>query len=301
MDGRTNPQVVQLNHHELQSVGAKRWPAIPRAVQASSFPEANSASQHPASENWRWDGGDEPATSYQRVVVRVSDERETLVVGTSHVARVESALVRNGCNVVAIRGGSTAELGQFLNRSTNLGQPKNVIIVAGGNDVAELNRVEGRELYNARRVAESLEGLVKVCESKFPGGLYVTGTIIPRMMGKGGGFRDRCLFIDQIEDIDRVIQQVNGSHHHYLTDALVSDRCTEKRSVGQGGDHKVGVRLGLPKVDLYLKDKVHLNSNGNVLFGRMVGLILDSLTFDNYESRCQLGDSLADGSFLWKF
>lgn len=298
MDGRTNPVAAQLSQRGLQSAGAKRLPKIPRAVQVSGN---NSASQHPASENWRWDGEDEASTPYQRVVVRVSDERETLVVGTSHVARVEGALVRNGCNVVAIRGGSTTELSQFLNRSTNLGQPKNVIIVAGGNDVAELNGIEGRELYNARRVAENLEGLVKVCEFKFPGGLYVTGTIIPRMLGKGGGFRDRCLFIDQIEDIDKMIQQVSASHHHYLTDALVSDRCTEKRSVGQGGEHKVGVRLGLPKVDLYLKDRVHLNSTGNVLFGRMVGLILDSLTFDNYESRCQLGESLADGSFLWKF
>ena len=62
---------------------------------------------------------------------------------------------------------------------------------------------------------------------------------------------------------------MSASHHHYLTDALVSDQCTEKRSVGQGGEHKVGVRLGMPKVDLYFKDKVHLNSNGNVLFGRM--------------------------------
>ncbi len=40
---------------------------------------------------------------------------------------------------------------------------------------------------------------------------------------------------------------------------------------------------------------------GNVLFGRMIRIILDSLTFDSYENRCQLGDSLADRSLLWKF
>ena len=295
------PQNMLASQRGSQSVDTNRWSTPNRVANNQNHSPNGQPHNFPASGGWPSLGENETTHGYQKVVVRVSKERETLVVGTSHVARVEGALMRNGCNILAIRGGRTAELTSLLNRSTNLGNPRNVIIVAGGNDIQDLNGIEGRELSNAHRVAENLEGLVKVCETKFPGGKCVTGTIIPRMMGKGGGFRDRCLFIDQIEDIDRMIRQVNKSHHHFLSDALVSDRCMEVRQLGQGGEHKHGVRLGLPKVDLFLKDRVHLNDRGNVMFGRMIGAILDSLTFENYESRHQLGDRPGDGSFLWKF
>ena len=295
------PQNMPAGHGQgSQSMDTNRWTTVGRIANDQGYPAGNQPPNLPASEEWQT-GGNDTAKGYQKVVVRISKERETLVVGTSHVARVEGALMRNGCNVVAIRGGRTAELTHFLNRSTNLGRPKNIIIVAGGNDVQDLNGVEGRELSNAQRVAENLEGLVKVCEAKFPEGNCVTGTIIPRMMGKGGGFRDRCLFVDQLEDIDRMIRQVNKSHHHYLTDALVSDRCTDVRQTGQGGEHKKNVRLGIPKVDLFVKDRVHLNDRGNVLFGRMIGVILDCLTFENFEGRHYLGEKRGEGAFLWKF
>ena len=298
---------------DLQAKGGGQWPNLPRQMvrgcvpidelDTTTTPKLASGSKsetEPASATGGKKGGGNKI-DYQRTVIKISKERETLIIGTSHVARMEECIVRNGCNVLAIRGGRLAELGNLINRSKDLGHPKNVILICGGNDVAAVNGIEGRELANAKRVAEGMEGLVQVCEHKFKDSVCVTGTIIPRMLGRGANYRDRFLFVDQIEDIDKMIQKVQPKHHHFLTDALVSDRCFEPRGPGMGGEHKRGVRLGLPKLDLFQRDKVHLNENGNEIFGKILGITIDCLTFEEYAGRHMVSEYPAQGVFLWKF
>ena len=291
--------------------GSEQWPNLNRSMVSYPIVDLDSttnqesflpmASDNDPASGRGSNGGGVGKGNYQKTVIRVSKERETLIIGTSHVARMEDCIVRNGCNVVAIRGGRLAELCGLVNRSNNLGQPKNVILICGGNDVQDMNGIEGRELSNAKRVAEGIEGLVKVCQQKFKDSVCVTGSMIPRMMGKGGGYRDRFLFVDQLEDVDSIIQKVHAKHHHFLTDSLVSDRCFEPRGLGMGGDHKRGVRLGLPKLDLFQRDKVHLNANGNEVLGKLLGITIDCLTFNEYAGRHLVGKFPAEGVYLWKF
>ena len=224
-----------------------------------------------------------------------------LVVGTSHIARVANDLHNRGMDVLAIRGGVLGEIIHHINREARFPcKPKYVIIMAGGNDIQKLHRGVGRELANAGRVAEDLEGLVRVCEQKFRPNYCVTGTILPRMMGKTGDYGDRCYFIDQLEDVDHLIRKVGDGHRHYLTDGFVSDRCMDKRPMGAGGPHKQGIRLGLPELDLFLKDKVHLNNAGNERLMELFNWVMDSLTFEHFAEKRALGRHKS-GSMVWKF
>ena len=310
-DHSASPVISPLVWETDMRAKGGQWPNLPRKMVRGCFPideldsttvseltSDNASGPEPASGLGGKGGG---KVDHQRTVIRVSKERETLIVGTSHVARMEETIVRNGCNILAIRGGRLAELGNLINRSKQLGQPKNVILICGGNDVAALNGIEGRELSNAKRVAEGIEGLVKVCQHKFKDSVCVTGTLIPRMLGKGGNYHDRFLFVDQLEDIDKMVQKVYSKHHHFLTDSLVSDRCFEPRGPGVGGDHKRGIRLGLPKLDFFQRDKVHLNALGEEVLGKILGITIDCLTFEHYAGRHMVGQYPAEGVYLWKF
>ena len=106
--------------------------------------------------------------------------------------------------------------------------------------------------------------------------------------------------VEQVEDVDEVIQQVNADHKHVLTDWFVSNRCTEKRPYGAGGAHKHGQKLSMPELDLYQRDRIHLNGAGNVRLRALIEWIVECVTFKKFDGQKRI-DGPKGGVALWKF
>ena len=237
----------------------------------------------------------------QRVVEAYGRGNRIMVSGTSHIARIEDDLVEQGFDVLAVRGGILTDLMRLVGKEADFpNNPVCTIVFCGGNDLHQINDgMGGDELKNATTVAQGLQSLVNIIQGKL-GGKVVTVSIIPRFMGKGGSYRDRFLHVDQVEDVDEAIQQVNAGHKHCLTDWFISNRCTEKRPYGAGGAHRHGQRLSMPELDLYQKDKIHLNGVGNVRLRALIEWIVECVTFEKYDGRKKI-EGPKGGVAFWKF
>ena len=236
-----------------------------------------------------------------RIVEQYGRNNKIMVTGTSHIARIADDLTEKGMDVLAVRGGIVTDLMRLIGKEADFpNAPMCTVVFCGGNDLHQINSgMGGDELKNATTVAQGLQSLVNIIQSKL-GGKVVTVSIIPRFMGKTGSFRDRFLHTDQVEDVDEAIQQVNADHKHVLTDWFVSSRCMEKRPYGAGGAHRHGQRVSMPELDLYQRDKIHLNGVGNVRLRALIDWIVECVTFEKFDGQKRI-DGPKGGVALWKF
>ena len=235
------------------------------------------------------------------MVENYGHQNTIMVCGTSHIARIAVDLHERGMDVLAVRGGVLTDLMRLVGKDAEFpNKTKCTIVMCGGNDIHQINNgLGGDELKNATTVAHGLQSLVNVIQNKL-GGIVVTVTILPRFMGKSGSFADRCLHTDQVKDVDSIIQQVNDGHRHCLTDWFVSGRSAEERPYGAGGAHRHGQKISLPELDLYGKDRIHLNGAGNVRLKALIEWIVECVTFEKYDQQKRINGPKG-GVALWKF